>query len=166
MLSEASLAQQCEIYGVLVDPALDKPKLIAKLAARLRELDNGRLLGDVTGGAGAAEVDAAGIDQVEDHELPSNLWSLEKEQLQAVCAGYNIEVRCAWRFRHRTPGNDWRFPFKLPKTGADTSKRTYIENPTSCATWNLSDRCARRVIAVTRPPRRGHSTTRQTRRRT
>ena len=31
-------------------------------------------------------------------------------------------IRCAWSFRHRSPGKDWHFPFKLPKNGADISK--------------------------------------------
>ena len=33
------------------------------------------------------------------------------------------QVRCVWSLRHHPPGKYWRFPFKLPKSGADISKR-------------------------------------------
>ena len=40
--------------------------------------------------ADAAPADTAGIEDVEHHELPSNLNTMEAEQLQAVCASYGI----------------------------------------------------------------------------
>ena len=74
MLSEHALLQQCEIYGVPLPPPeeqqLPKPKLIAILAKALRQLDKGRLLtdGSASMNAAAAEVDTAGIEDVE-HEV-------------------------------------------------------------------------------------------------
>jgi hypothetical protein len=34
-----------------------------------------------------------------------------------------LPVRGVWSFRDRSPGKDWRFPFKLSKDGPDISKR-------------------------------------------
>jgi hypothetical protein len=113
MLSEASLAAQCEIYGVIVaagggsgsgssssttaaasaPPASNKPLLIAALAKALRAVDRGRLLtngADDAAAAAAAQVDTAGIEDVTDEELPTNLWGMEQTQLQAVCASYGL----------------------------------------------------------------------------
>jgi hypothetical protein len=33
------------------------------------------------------------------------------------------KVRCVWSFRDRSPGKDWRFPFTLPKDGAENPER-------------------------------------------
>ena len=30
-----------------------------------------------------------------------------------VCPATSTALRCVWGFRHRAPGKDWRFPFKL-----------------------------------------------------
>ena len=34
-----------------------------------------------------------------------------------------LVIRCVWRFRRHSPGKDWHFLGKLPKSGADLSKR-------------------------------------------
>jgi hypothetical protein len=35
-------------------------------------------------------------------------------------------LRCVWSFQGRSPGKDWRFPFKLSKNGTNTPNASYL----------------------------------------
>jgi hypothetical protein len=42
---------------------------------------------------------------------------------RAWCLLSAPRLRCAWSFRHHSPGKYWCFPFKTPKNGAKNSER-------------------------------------------
>ena len=46
-------------------------------------------------------------------------------ELRSACNafGVGLSIRCVWGFRHRSVLKDCRFPFKLPNSGTDNSKR-------------------------------------------
>jgi hypothetical protein len=96
MLNERILRNQCELNGLSTETKTSDPKteLIGRLAKHLRQKKT--LL--LTSGAhkDALETtdvgyDTAGIGDVDNEDLPSNLHTMETEELKAVCASYGIK---------------------------------------------------------------------------
>jgi hypothetical protein len=55
--------------------------------------------------------------------------AMGRARVRALAGLTRYEIRCVWRYRHRFPGKDWRFPCELPKSSADISKGIACEIP-------------------------------------
>jgi hypothetical protein len=101
MLPERVLAKLCTTAGLTSTGS--KVELVRRLADHLREEarrggvlrlmdDPGAKASNVRGGGGGGRnrVDAADIADLDAHEMPSNLHSLDTEQLAAVCAAFGL----------------------------------------------------------------------------
>ena len=105
MLPERVLAKLCTTAGLTSTGS--KVELVRRLADHLREearrggvlrlmddpgakASNVRGGGGGGGGGGRLRVDAADIADLDAHEMPSNLHSLDTEQLAAVCAAFGL----------------------------------------------------------------------------
>jgi hypothetical protein len=96
MLSDAILRRQCVEFSLGTADSLlgvSKPELIVILSKHLRSIST-LMIKNVSHSESLTmkdvEYDDAGIADVDANDLPSNLYSMEKEELMAVCASYGI----------------------------------------------------------------------------
>ena len=90
MLSDAMLKRQCESFGLPIKGK--RHELIKELSQHIRSqerlmITDGKSKVSTTGETG---YDTCSLKHADQEDLPQNLNSLDKEQLQDLCASYNV----------------------------------------------------------------------------
>jgi len=90
MLSEHNIRKQCEDFGISTEGA--KHECIARLRAHIKKKQTLLLTdGKTTLQNPASQYDVAGIEHVDDEDLPQNIHELDREELQDLCASYQVQ---------------------------------------------------------------------------
>lgn len=88
MLSENTIRKECKKLGLSTEGA--KHQLISVLGRRIRDQER-KMLTMGSSGGGHVSHDITPIHKVDEEDLPKNMESMEKEELQCVAASYGID---------------------------------------------------------------------------
>lgn len=89
MLSEMNIKKQCEMFGLSCEGA--KHEMIARLSEHLRKKQNLLITDGRTHKQLEASYDTCGIQDADPEDLPENIEALDEEELQSLCASYNVK---------------------------------------------------------------------------
>ena len=89
MLSESNIKKQCEQFALSTDGA--KHEMISRLSKYLRSKERLMITDGKTNQSSEAVYDTCSIENADAEDLPDNIETLDREELQDICASYNIK---------------------------------------------------------------------------
>lgn len=88
MLSEGTIRRECKKLGLSTDGK--KHQLIATLGKRIRDQER-KMITMGPSAPGQVSHDVTPIHKVDEEDLPKNMETMEKEELQCVAASYGLD---------------------------------------------------------------------------
>lgn len=88
MLSDAMLRRQCESFNLPTEGK--RHEMIKRLSVHIRSQERLMITDGKTKVIGESRFDTCSLKHADAEDLPQNLNSLDKEQLQDLCASYNV----------------------------------------------------------------------------